>query len=137
MPPNFLVALAGPDFWGPVLRTILVGGYLWSGIAKAMHFEGATREFAFKYKFRFPRTMLVINILVVTIGSVMMIAGWAIWLSAGTLGVFTLIATIIGYPFWTLTGRARMEQLFTFLEHVSLVGAFLLLAWLDLQGRGF
>jgi uncharacterized membrane protein YphA (DoxX/SURF4 family) len=133
MAPDFLIQAAKPDFYGPLLRAVICGGYLWSGIAKLMHFNGATREFSGRYKFRFPKTMLIMNIITVIVGSIMVILGWELWLGASALGVFTLVATWIGYPFWRLQGRERMEQMFTFLEHVSLVGAFLLIAWQDLH----
>ena len=114
-----------------LLRVVICGGYFWSGVAKLLHFEGALREFSFQYKFRFPRPMLVGNIAIVIIGSVMMVIGWKLWISAAALGLFTFVATLLAYQFWKLEGRERMQQMFTFLEHVSLVGAFLLIAWQD------
>jgi len=118
-----------------LLRALICGGYLWSGVAKTIHFQGALREFTFGYKFRYPRLMLIGNVAIVTIGSMIMIVGWVVWISATMLGLFTFVATLMVYQFWKFQGRERMEKLFTFLEHMSLTGAFLLIAWYDYTGR--
>ena len=59
----------------------------------------------------------------------MFISGWMGSIGALALAGFTIAATIIAYPFWTMTGIERTRNIETFLEHVALSAAFLLLAW--------
>jgi len=61
-------------------------------------------------------------------GSVLVIAGRAVWLGAGALAVFTLLATIIAHAFWSAPAADRALVLNTFLEHIGLIGGFVLTA---------
>lgn len=49
------------------------------------------------------------------------------------LAGFTLMATFVANRFWEVTGMARFGLENSFFEHLGLVGAFVLVAWLDLQ----
>jgi len=59
----------------------------------------------------------------------MFITGWKAAVAAVVLAVFTMAATVIVYPFWKMTGVERDRNTETFLEHVGLTAAFLILAW--------
>src|SRR3546814_1362196 len=48
-------------------------------------------------------------------------------LAALGLAAFTVIATLIGHPFWTFEGADFQRQLTTALEHLAVVGGFLAL----------
>jgi uncharacterized membrane protein YphA (DoxX/SURF4 family) len=62
-------------------------------------------------------------------GSVLLILGRLGWLTAGALGVFTALATLIAHPYWTVEDPAeRFHALNTFLEHIGLIGGFMLAA---------
>jgi hypothetical protein len=50
-------------------------------------------------------------------------------LGAIALALFTIAATVVAYPFWTLKGIERGRSIETFLEHVGLAAAFLLVVW--------
>lgn len=63
--------------------------------------------------------------------SVLILTGLMRWLGAGCLALFTLAATFIAARFRELTGPARLMSEHTFFEHLGLVGAFLLVAWVD------
>ena len=63
----------------------------------------------------------------------MILLGIYRWLAAGYLAVFTVLATLLAGRFWELAGPARMAAENGFFEHLGLAGAFLLVAWLDLQ----
>ena len=52
------------------------------------------------------------------------------------LAGFTLLATLIGHAFWTMTGIERFHNLNAFLEHFGLIGGFLMVAVLALRERG-
>ena len=60
-------------------------------------------------------------------GSIALILGRAGWLAAGALGVFTALATLIAHPYWTVADPVeRFHAMNTFLEHIGLIGGFML-----------
>jgi uncharacterized membrane protein YphA (DoxX/SURF4 family) len=59
----------------------------------------------------------------------MFITGWMAPAGADALAVFTMVAPVIVYQFWKMTGVERARNTETFLEHVGLAAAFLILAW--------
>jgi len=62
-------------------------------------------------------------------GSLLLILGRLGWLAAGALGVFTGLATLIAHPYWTIADPIeRFHALNTFLEHIGLIGGFMLAA---------
>ena len=68
-------------------------------------------------------------------GSALIIADWYRWLGAGMLGVFTVFSTLLGHPFWKLTGKARATAFDAFLEHVAIAATFILVAVMDVHGH--
>lgn len=125
---NPLTPLADANAGGLLLRSLLCSAYLWSGVTKLYEFNATVTHFANAFKLKMPRAAVTITILVQLIGSAMFITGWMAWLAAIALAAFTIAATIIVYPFWTMTGVTRRRNIETFLEHVGLSVAFLLLA---------
>jgi transmembrane protein len=66
-------------------------------------------------------------------GSFLVIADSFAWLGAGALGVFTLQAMLIAYPFWRKRvwrkrGAGRNTLLIGFYEHVGLIAGLVLAA---------
>jgi transmembrane protein len=59
-------------------------------------------------------------------GSALIIFDRKAWLGAGALGIFTVIATLVGHRFWDATGDERIIQFNTFLEHATIGAAFIL-----------
>jgi transmembrane protein len=57
------------------------------------------------------------------------------WLGAGALGIFTIMATFIAHRFWDLEGPARVAQLNTFLEHATIAAAFILVVVAHIRPR--
>ena len=70
------------------------------------------------------------------LGSVLAVAGRGRWAALGAcaLAGFTVAATLLVHAFWKFDGPARFGQTNTFVDHVSIVFALLLVAWL--HGRG-
>jgi len=67
--------------------------------------------------------------------SLMILAGMLRWAGALYLALFTLAADFLANRFWLLEGMARTMSENGFFEHLGLVGAFLIVAWIDLQAR--
>ena len=59
-------------------------------------------------------------------GSALAILNGMTWLGAGALGIFTVFATFLGHRFWEFGGAERATKLNSFLEHVTISTAFIL-----------
>lgn len=109
-------------------RVLLTLPFWSSGIAKLLDIDGALAEAAhFGLE---PAWVTVIATLIVQLGgSAALITGRLAWVGAGALGVFTVLATLIAHPFWTLADPiARFHERNIFLEHGGLVGGLILAA---------
>lgn len=127
-PISFLLEARGFARLAAVLLTL---PYWTSGIAKLFDLDGA---FAEATHFGLSPVWLVVaaTILVQIGGSALVILGRLSWLGAGALGVFTAVATLIAHPFWQVANpMQRFHERNTFLEHVGLIGGFMLAAILS------
>ena len=126
-----LTPLAEPTFVGILLRTLLCSAYLWSGVTKAIAFNTTAAHFSSRFHLPAPRAVVTLTIVVQLVGSAMIITGWKAPIAAFGLAVFTMAATVVVYPFWRMTGVERSRNIETFLEHLGLAAAFVLVAWLS------
>ncbi|AZS21853.1 MULTISPECIES: DoxX family protein [unclassified Caulobacter] len=102
--------------------------YWWSGLTKLADFKVARAEAAgFGLE---PSAVFVALVIAVQLGgSALLIVGRWSWLAAGALGVFTALATLIAHPYWMIAEpAARFHALNTFLEHLGLIGGFMVAA---------
>jgi transmembrane protein len=136
-------AMATPPFVRKVLsvrgtslasRVALTAAFWWSGIAKLTHFGDAiaeVRHFGLE-----PAALIATMTIVVQLaGSALVISGCAVWLGAGALAVFTLLATLVAHAFWTVPIADRGAALNTFLEHLGLIGGFVLVTLLTFRNE--
>jgi transmembrane protein len=124
-----LAPLSEPTVTGLLLRFLLCSAYVWSGVTKLMAFNATANHFSTRFQLPAPHAAVALTIGVQLVGSAMFIAGWMAAAAAVALAVFTMVATVIVYPFWKMTGVERARNTETFLEHVGLAAAFLILAW--------
>jgi uncharacterized membrane protein YphA (DoxX/SURF4 family) len=116
-------------------RVLLTLPYWWSGLSKLADLPGALDE-ASHFGLKPVWLIVAATVLVQLGGSVLLIVGRAGWLAAGALGVFTALATLIAHPFWTVADPIeRFHALNTFLEHIGLIGGFMLAAILIERDR--
>lgn len=119
--------LHAPAF-GVLARAVLTLPYWWSGIVKLTNLNGALTE-ASGLGLKPALLVVAATIAVQLGGSVALILGRLGWLAAGALGVFTALATLIAHPYWTVADPTeRFHALNTFLEHIGLIGGFMLAA---------
>lgn len=126
--PAPIASLLRASAFGVFARAVLTLPYWWSGVAKLADLNGALAEAShFGLK---PAWLVVAATVVVQLGgSLLLIFGRLGWLAAGALGVFTALATLIAHPYWTVTDPIeRFHALNTFLEHIGLIGGFMLAA---------
>jgi uncharacterized membrane protein YphA (DoxX/SURF4 family) len=113
----------------------ICAAYLQGGFNKATDFNGALAEmnhFGLK-----PAALFAIATIALQFGaSIMILTGFYRWLGALSLAGFTLMATFLANRFWEMSPPERIMVANSFFEHLGLVGAFLLVAWHDLNSSG-
>jgi transmembrane protein len=108
-------------------RVVLCLPFWWSGLSKLLDFSGGTAEMA-SLGFEPAWLFNALTILVQLGSSLLVILNFWTWLGAGALGVFTALATALAHQFWTLEGIERVRELNAFLEHLSIIAGFVLVA---------
>ncbi|WP_246184976.1 DoxX family protein [Paracoccus aestuariivivens] len=114
----------------------LSAAYIQGGLVKLLNFPAATAEmahFGLSPSAGFAVAVIVLELL----APALILSGRLRWLGALALCGFTLMATFVALRFWQLPpSQARFFAANAFFEHVGLAGGFLLVAWMDLTGRG-
>lgn len=115
-----------------VCLLLLCSAYLQGGLNKLTDFNSAIAEM--QHFGVAPAAPMAALVIIGELGaSLMILAGFYRWLGAGYLAVFTVMATLMANRFWEMSGPERFSAANGFFEHLGLAGAFLLVAWLDLQ----
>nr|WP_173364715.1 DoxX family protein [Novosphingobium sp. PP1Y] len=133
--PRFVDAvLDWPPTWF-IARLLLVGAYLLGGIVKLTDWSGAVTEQA-HFGMSPPAFWAALTIAIELIGPILILSGRLVWLGAGMLGVFTLLAAFTANAFWTMPdGPERFAATNAFFEHVGLIGGFVLAALVAEQAK--
>lgn len=110
--------------------------FVYSGLSKLLDFPAAIAEQQ-HFGLSPPALFAAITITVQLGGSALVLFGRGLGTAAGALMLagFTVLATVIGHPFWTMTGLERFHNLNAFLEHAGLVGGFTIVALLARSSR--
>jgi len=133
--PRFVDAILD---WRPtwfLARLLLVGAYLLGGLVKLADWQGAVAEQT-HFGMHPPALWAALTIAVELVGPVLILTGRWIWLGAGMLGVFTLLAAFTANAFWTMPpGPERFGATNAFFEHLGLIGGFFLAALVAEQAK--
>lgn len=107
--------------------------FVYSGLSKAFDFDSALAEQR-HFGLSPAPVFALLTIAVQLGGSACILFGRARLAAAGAalLAVFTLLASVIGHPFWRESGGERFNDLNSFLEHFGLIGGFLLIMLIEL-----
>ncbi len=126
--------LASPA--GLIARLLICSPFLASGVLKALDFPGAVAEVRALTGLE-PAAPVALGVIAVQLGgsALVLAGGRASRLGAALLAAFTLLATLLAHAFWTKDGLERMRDTMIFLEHMGLVGGFLLVALVARGGR--
>lgn len=124
--------------WCPIwflARLALVSAYLLGGVVKADDWPSAIAEQA-HFGMSPPAFWAALTIGVELVGPILILTGRFIWLGAGMLGVFTLLAAVTANAFWAMpAGQERFMATNAFFEHIGLIGGFMLVALMAKQKR--
>lgn len=114
-------------YW--LARAALCLAFVYSGVAKLLDWSGALAEqqhFGLQ-----PAALFAAATIAVQLGAsalVLFASGRKVAFGALALAAFTLAATLIGHAFWRESGMERFRDLNAFLEHIGLIGGFVLIA---------
>lgn len=108
-------------------RICLSAVFIYSGFDKLRHWRDGLAEMK-GFGLPLPMVMLVATIAVQLLGGLMVLFGIYARVGALALLIFTAIATLIGHRFWTMEGVAYRRNFTTALEHLGIIGGFLLIA---------
>ncbi|CDO34938.1 DoxX family protein [Novosphingobium sp. KN65.2] len=126
--PRFVDAILN---WRPtwfLARLALVCAYLVGGLVKLADFSSAVAEQA-HFGMSPPALWAALTIAVELVGSLLILSGRLVWLGAGMLGVFTILAAITANAFWSMpAGPERFAATNAFFEHLGLIGGFVMAA---------
>ncbi|AEG51283.1 DoxX family protein [Sphingobium chlorophenolicum L-1] len=126
--PRFVDAILD---WRPtwfLARLALVGAYLLGGIVKLSDWPAAVAEQA-HFDMTPPAFWAALTIGIELVGPMLILTSRLVWLGAGMLGVFTLLAAFTANAFWAMpAGQERFMATNAFFEHIGLIGGFVLVA---------
>ncbi len=132
--PRFVDAILDWRWTGFLARLALVGAYLLGGIVKLADFPAAVAEQA-HFGMSPPAFWAALTIAIELVGPILILSGRFVWLGAGMLGVFTVLAAFTANAFWTMEGQARFAATNAFFEHIGLVGGCVLAAMVAQHGQ--
>ncbi len=126
--PAFIESITGSRVFGFVARTILTSMFWLSGIAKLADFNAGVAEMA---HFGLEPAMLfnIATAITQLVGSALIIANRWTWLGAGMLAVFTALTIPIAHNFWTMQEPFRTIEFYVVMEHITVIGALMVVAW--------
>lgn len=121
-------------------RLYLAAVFLYSGVTKLAFWSAGIEEFAM-LGLPMPPLVLAATIAVQIGAGAALALGWRSKPAAIALAAFTVVATLIGHPFWIFEGGDFHRQLTTALEHLAIVGGLVAIATvgpgpLSLQPQG-
>ena len=73
----------------------------------------------------------MLNIVLVAtllIGSLLILRDRWLWLGCGILSGFLVVAIVLAHPFWSMPEPARTPHFRVAMEHISLIGGFMMCA---------
>lgn len=120
--------LTGSTWFGYLARTLLTFMYWGSGLSKLIDFNGGVAEMShFGLE---PAVAFNVAVIITQLGgSALIILNRWTWLGAGALAVFTLLTIPIAHHFWTMEEPFRTMEFYVVMEHITVVGALMVVAW--------
>ncbi|KQS96518.1 MULTISPECIES: DoxX family protein [unclassified Rhizobium] len=126
--PAFIATLVNSRAFGYIARTILTYMFWASGLAKLLDFNAGVAEMA--YFGLEPAPLFNIAVAITQLGgSALIIANRWTWLGAGALAVFTALTIPIAHTFWTMQEPMRTLEFYVVMEHITVIGALMVVAW--------
>lgn len=124
----FVESITASRAFGLLARIILTSMFWLSGIAKLADFNGGVAEMA-HFGLEPPALFNIATALTQLVGSALIIANKWTWLGAGMLAVFTALTIPLAHNFWTMQEPMRTVEFYVVMEHITVIGALMVVAW--------
>lgn len=115
----------------PVARVLLAAVFLYSGFDKLWRWRAGVKEVA-EFGLPWPTFFAAMTVAVQLMGGLTVVSGFGAALGAALLAAFTILATLMGHPFWLLRGETARREFTTSLEHLAIIGGLILVILNDL-----
>jgi transmembrane protein len=125
---NPINALTSSTWFGYLARIVLTFGFWGSGLSKLIDFQGGVAEMA-QFGLEPAVAFNIATIITQLVGSALIILNRWTWLGAGALGVFTALTIPLVHHFWTMEEPFRTMEFYVVMEHISLIGGLMVVAW--------
>ncbi|WJH39445.1 DoxX family protein [Aliirhizobium terrae] len=125
---NPIHALTSSNWFGLLARIVLTFGFWGSGLSKLIDFQGGVAEMA-HFGLEPAVAFNIATIITQLGGSALIILNRWTWLGAGALGVFTALTIPLVHHFWTMEEPFRTMEFHVVMEHITLIGGLMVVAW--------
>ncbi len=124
----FIAAITSATWFGFLARTVLTFMFWASGLSKLIDFGGGVAEMThFGLQ---PAALFNVAVIITQLGgSALVIANRWTWLGAGALAVFTVLTIPIAHRFWTMDEPFKTLEFYVVMEHISIIGGLMVVAW--------
>ncbi|MGI6246781.1 MAG: DoxX family protein [Pseudochelatococcus sp.] len=116
------------NWFGVIARVVLTFMFWASGLAKSIDFSAGMAEMT-HFGLEPAAFFNVATIVVQLGGSALIILNFHAWAGALALAVFTAATIPIAHTFWTMEEPIRTIEFYVVVEHISIIGALLVVAW--------
>jgi transmembrane protein len=125
--PRVIAAFLDSGIGWFVARLVLTFVFWSAGLAHLFGFDHSVAEL--KSLGLEPAGFLnIVLIVTLLVGSLMILLDRWLWLGCGILSGFLVVAIVLAHPFWTMQEPARTPHFRVAMEHISLIGAFMVCA---------
>ena len=128
--PRVIAAILDSGVCWFVTRLVLTFVFWGAGLGHIADFQASAAELK-ALRIEPAPLMNVLLIVTLLLGSLLILLDRWLWLGAGILSGFLVVAIVLAHPFWTMVEPARTEHFRVATEHVSLIGGFMALAVAD------
>lgn len=128
--PTSIVRLLDQTWFAVLARIILTFAFWGSGLAKLINFQEGVAEMAM-FNLPNPTLMNILTIITQLGGSLLIIVNRWTWLGAGALAVFTALTIPLVHKFWAMSGPDAIKAFHTATEHVTVIGALMIVSVLS------
>ena len=125
--PRPIAAFLDSGFGWFVARLVLTFVFWGAGIGHLVDFQVSVAELRALSLEPAP-LMNVILVATLLVGSILILLDRWLWLGAGILSGFLVVAIVLAHNFWTMVEPAKTLNFRVATEHVSLIGGFMALA---------
>ena len=108
-------------------RILIVALFLPAGFSKLTNFQGTVGYFS-SLGMLTPSLAVIVAIMVELLGGIALLVGYKTRIVAFVIAVFTLAASIVGHPYWSVPADQAFVTQLLFFKNIAVIGGLLVLA---------